>query len=37
VTAFREGIKEGRMLGFTFNQQDFIDCRAWVRKEGTGR
>ena len=37
VTAFGEGIKQGRMLGFTFNQQDFIDCRAWVRKEGTGR
>ncbi len=25
------------MLGFTFNEEDFINCRAWVRKEGTGR
>lgn len=37
ITAKGEGIKEGKMLGFTFNKDDFINCRAWVRKNGTGK
>tara|TARA_B100001250_G_C19799826_1_gene790499 strand:- start:696 stop:1574 length:879 start_codon:yes stop_codon:yes gene_type:complete len=37
ITTRGEGIKHGKMLGFTFNKQDFINCRAWVRKNGTGR
>ena len=37
ITSEGEGIKQGKMMGFTFNEEDFINCRAWVRKEGTGR
>lgn len=37
ITGNGEGIKDGKMMGFTFNEDDFINCRAWVRKEGTGR
>lgn len=37
ITTRGEGIKEGKMLGFTFNKDDFINCRAWVRKNGTGK
>lgn len=36
ITSQGEGVKHNKYLGFTFNQQDFIDCRAHVRKEGTG-
>ena len=36
ITTNGEGIKEGKMLGFSFTQEDFINCRAWVRKNGTG-
>ena len=31
------GVKQNKYLGFTFDQQDFINCRSFVRKEGTGR
>lgn len=37
ITANGEGIKHGKMLGFTFSQEDFINCRAWVRENGTGK
>lgn len=37
ITSNGEGIKQGKMLGFTFNDKDFINCRAYVRKEGTGK
>lgn len=37
ITAMGEGVKHGKMLGFTFSKDDFINCRAWVRKHGTGK
>lgn len=37
ITSNGEGVKQNKYLGFTFGQQDFIDCRAHVRKEGTGK
>ena len=36
ITANGEGVRQNKYLGFTLNQQDFINCRAHVRKEGTG-
>lgn len=36
ITSKNEGVKQNKYLGFTFNQQDFIDCRADIRKKGTG-
>lgn len=32
-----EGVKQNKYLGFTMNEEDFINCRAYVRKHGTGR
>ena len=37
ITTRGEGIEKGKMLGFTFNKDDFINCRSWVRKNGTGK
>ena len=37
IRANGSGVKEDKYLGFTFDQQDFINCRSFVRKEGTGR
>jgi len=37
ITNEGEGVKHNKYLGFTFDQQDFINCRSFVRKEGTGR
>ena len=36
IRANGEGIKQNKMLGFTMNKDDFINCRAHVRKKGTG-
>tara|TARA_Y100001938_G_scaffold137260_1_gene201191 strand:- start:354 stop:1235 length:882 start_codon:yes stop_codon:yes gene_type:complete len=36
ITTAGEGVKHNKYLGFTFSQQDFINCRAYVRKKGTG-
>ncbi len=36
ITAQGKGVKHNRYLGFSFTQEDFINCRAHVRKEGTG-
>ena len=37
ITSNGEGVKQGKMLGFTFKEDDFINCRAWVRANGTGK
>jgi len=37
ITHNGQGVKHGKMLGFTLNKEDFINCRAWVRKHGTGK
>ena len=37
ITSGLAGVKQNKYLGFTFNQQDFINCRAFVREVGTGR
>tara|TARA_Y100000589_G_scaffold331529_1_gene385478 strand:- start:72 stop:965 length:894 start_codon:yes stop_codon:yes gene_type:complete len=37
ITNNNEGVKGDKYLGFTFEQEDFINCRAFVRENGTGR
>ena len=32
-----EGVKQNKYLGFTMNEEDFINCRAYVRKRATGK
>ena len=37
ITNENQGVKGNKYLGFTFDQEDFINCRASVRERGTGR